>query len=333
MRRALQLAANGLTHVSPNPMVGAVIVAPSGRIIGEGWHRKFGGPHAEVNALASVSDKDVGLLQQSTMYVTLEPCSHYGKTPPCAKLLADTKLKRVVIAAGDPNPKVSGRGITILRDAGICVEQGLLSRESRMLNKTFITAHTLHRPFITLKWAVSADGFMDIDRTDDQPPALFSTPAGTLLCHMRRACNDAIAVGARTVLADKPSLTTRRIAGPSPRPVVFDRHGIALQTDLVKRNDTLHITKCSDLTKTVSELFENEGITSIMIEGGASLLKQFIEAGLWDEAFVETSPQKLENKGRISSPSTPCLPESLMQVQGNSIVRYQNRATFDMLSQ
>lgn len=160
MRRALQLAANGCGHVSPNPMVGAVVVAPDGRIIGEGWHRHYGGPHAEVNAINSIGKTDMALLPECTMYVTLEPCSHWGKTPPCAKLLVDSRVGHVVVGAGDPNPKVSGRGIAMLRQAGIDVRQGVLARESIALNKTFMTAQTLRRPFVTLKWAQSADGFM-----------------------------------------------------------------------------------------------------------------------------------------------------------------------------
>jgi len=151
MRRALQLAANGRGHVSPNPMVGAVIVASEGRIIGEGWHRHYGGPHAEVNAVNSVAENDRKLLGESTIYVTLEPCSHYGKTPPCAKLLVDIGIGRVVVGAGDPNPLVAGRGIAMIREAGIPVAEGLLAEECCELNKTFMTAHTLHRPFVTLK--------------------------------------------------------------------------------------------------------------------------------------------------------------------------------------
>ena len=167
MARALQLARAGRGHVSPNPMVGAVIVSADGRIIGEGWHRRFGQGHAEVNAVASVAEADRPLLHSATIYVTLEPCSHYGKTPPCAKLLIDCGIGRVVIASGDPNPKVSGRGVAMLREAGIEVAEGLMADEARALNRPFMTAHTLRRPFVTLKWAQSADGFMDHDRTGE----------------------------------------------------------------------------------------------------------------------------------------------------------------------
>ncbi len=161
MRRALQLAAAGRGAVAPNPMVGAVITAPDGRIIGQGWHRRFGGPHAEVNAVASVAEADRDLLRQSTIYVTLEPCSHYGKTPPCARLLAECRFARVVVGAGDPNPKVAGRGIAILKDAGIEVTEGVLADQCRSQNREFMFAHTHHRPWVTLKWAQSSNGFLD----------------------------------------------------------------------------------------------------------------------------------------------------------------------------
>ncbi|MDE6207235.1 MAG: bifunctional diaminohydroxyphosphoribosylaminopyrimidine deaminase/5-amino-6-(5-phosphoribosylamino)uracil reductase RibD, partial [Muribaculaceae bacterium] len=195
MRRALQLAAAGKGHVAPNPMVGAVIVAPDGRVIGEGWHRHYGTPHAEVNAVASVADNDRHLLPQSTIYVTLEPCSHYGKTPPCAKLLIETGFRRVVSATVDPNPLVAGRGLKMLADAGIQTEVGLLGDESRRLNKVFFTAHTHHRPFITLKWAQSADGYLATQipsRSDSEAPQ--STPE-SMLVFERQETGQVIPIG------------------------------------------------------------------------------------------------------------------------------------------
>ena len=160
MRRALQLAANGAGHLSPNPMVGAVIVGAEGRILGEGWHRKYGGPHAEVQAFLNVRPEDEPLLRDATIYVTLEPCSHYGKTPPCALLLVNKGIRRAVIGCGDPNPKVAGRGIRILREAGIEVTENVLRDECMALNKRFMTTHIKRRPWILLKWAQSADGFI-----------------------------------------------------------------------------------------------------------------------------------------------------------------------------
>ena len=330
MRRALKLAAYGLGHVSPNPMVGAVITDPSGRIIGEGWHRQYGGPHAEVNAVRSVKDTDKALLGSSTIYVTLEPCSHYGKTPPCAKLLADIGIGRVVVAAGDPNPKVSGRGIAMLRQAGIQVEEGLLAEESRELNKTFMTAQTLGRPFVTLKWARSADGFKDIKRQSGEAAARFSTTLSSQLVHWRRATHDAIAVGATTAIADNPRLDVRMIDGKSPRPIIFDRHGLAsaqqcrLLSDVTR--NVLHISTCELLEDTLKHLFEEEGISSLLVEGGAKLLSEFIATGLWDEAFEEVSPCRLGSSGRVKAPHIEASPSSIVRIDRNLVNFYSHKS-------
>lgn len=323
MHRALQLARNGRGFVSPNPMVGAVIVDPDGRIIGEGWHRRYGGPHAEVNAVASVSDADRSRLPQSTIYVTLEPCSHYGKTPPCAKLLVDCGFRRVVVGAGDPNPKVSGRGIAMLREAGIEVVEGVLAAECRLLNKRFMTAHALHRPFVTLKWAQSADGFMDVCREPGAKAARFSTALSAVTVHRRRAVHDAIAVGAATVLADSPRLDTRLVAGASPRPVVFDRSRLGVDRFLSQDSrKPIHITADMPLEQVLGGLYADENITSLLVEGGASLLHSFIESGLWDEAFVEVAPRRLGTRGRVSAPAMPCAPVSSAVCDGNTVFRY-----------
>lgn len=304
MRRALQLAANGRGHVSPNPMVGAVVVAPDGRIIGEGWHRHYGGPHAEVNAINSIGKTDMALLPECTMYVTLEPCSHWGKTPPCAKLLVDSRVGHVVVGAGDPNPKVSGRGIAMLRQAGIEVRQGVLARESIALNKTFMTAQTLRRPFVTLKWAQSADGFMASSREHKHK---FSTAANAVLVHSRRACHDAILVGACTVLSDKPALNVRHVEGRNPLPVVLDRQKLLADSDLCfPAASFVHITDDMPLQRLLEKLYSEHGITSVLVEGGASVLQQFIDAGLFDEIYVEISPQKLGDNGSTTAPLCPC---------------------------
>lgn len=324
MRRALGLAAAGRGHVSPNPMVGAVIVSPDGRIIGEGWHRRYGGPHAEVNAVRDVADCDRHLLPQSTIYVTLEPCSHYGKTPPCAKLLVDIGIGRVVVGAGDPNPKVSGRGIEMLRQAGITVETGLLADESRRLNKTFMTAQTLHRPFVTLKWAQSVDGFIDHRREAGKAAARFSTPLSSLLVHDRRSTHDAIAVGARTALLDRPRLDTRLVAGASPRRVLFDRHG------LVGDGDWLRVDSTMPLSEALHTLFADHNISSLLVEGGASLLGGFISSGLWDEAYVEVSPKMLGNEGTTPAPTFPCVPSAATPCDGNIIYTLANPITAEM---
>lgn len=236
MHRALQLAENGRGFTAPNPMVGAVIVAADGRVIGEGWHRRCGQGHAEVNAVASVKEADRPLLKDSTIYVTLEPCSHYGKTPPCAKLIIDTGIPRVVVGAGDPNPKVNGRGIAMLREAGVEVVSGVLAEESIALNKVFFTAQTKHRPFITLKWAQSEDGFMDAIREPlcpsgsdgccdqkGQQAYCFSSPLTRLSTMKLRAEHEAILTTAATVNADNPRMTLRNWSGRSPRRFILDR--------------------------------------------------------------------------------------------------------------
>lgn len=320
MRRALELAAFGRGHVSPNPMVGAVIVAPDGRIIGEGWHRKYGGPHAEVNAVDSVAGADRHLLPQSTIYVTLEPCSHYGKTPPCAKLLCDTRIAKVVVAADDPNPRVAGRGIAMLREAGIEVATGLLAHESCVLNKTFMTAHTLHRPFVTLKWAQSADGYLDHKRCEGEPAARFSTPLSSLTVHSRRAVHDAIAVGACTFVLDKPRLNTRLVAGSSPKRIVFDR------SNKVAGLSCMHITSGRPLEETLSSLYRDDNITSLMVEGGASLLKSFIDADLWDEAYIEVAAP-LGDEGAVKAPVLQMLPNETFKIDGNTIYKYTKKHT------
>lgn len=281
MRRALQLAALSPYYTHPNPMVGAVIVA-NGRIIGEGWHRRCGQGHAEVNAVASVSEADRYLLQQSTMYVTLEPCAHYGKTPPCAQLIIDKKIPQVVVGAVDPFSKVAGRGISMLREAGVEVVTGVLAEESIALNKRFFTAHTLRRPFITLKWARSADGFMDSDRNADDKPFKFSTSLGSVLVHRERALNDAIVSTLTTVETDGAQLNVRSFPGPSPRRVIVD----------VAVNPRELMTK-----------LYNQGVTSVLVESGPRFLNSMLEAEMWDSLRIETSPDMLGGCGRHPAPS------------------------------
>lgn len=325
MRRALQLARAGLGHTSPNPMVGAVIAAPGGRIIGEGWHRHFGAPHAEVNAVRSVREADLALLPQSTIYVTLEPCSHYGKTPPCAKMLCECRFRRVVIAAGDPNPKVSGRGVRMLRDAGITVDEGLMEADAMELNRRFMTSQILRRPFITLKWAQSADGFMDARRSYGEGAYRFSIPLTSQLVHWRRALHDAIAVGAGTVLADRPRLDVRLIEGQSPRPVVFDRHCLISPACLSQmRSDAIVIDSDEPLADVMHRLYADFGISSLLVEGGAGLLRSFLAAGLWDEAWVEVSHICLGHEGAVMAPAIAQLPEKTVIISHNSVNFYSH---------
>ncbi|MCH5226129.1 MAG: bifunctional diaminohydroxyphosphoribosylaminopyrimidine deaminase/5-amino-6-(5-phosphoribosylamino)uracil reductase RibD [Muribaculaceae bacterium] len=304
MRRALQLARNGEGRVSPNPMVGAVIVADN-RIIGEGFHAYYGGPHAEVNAIRSVKPQDLPLLKDSTIYVTLEPCAHHGKTPPCANLIVETGIPRVVVGAPDPNPLVAGKGVEILRKAGVEVEEGVLIDECREINKRFMKAQTSPLPHITLKWAQSSDGYMTAIDEDGHPlPVKFSSPLSSVWVHRGRANTDAILVGAGTEATDHPRLTTRLWGGNSPQKFVAGQEA--------KENLILWLNKLRE-----------RGITSLIVEGGPTLLESFISQGLYDEIRIETSPVSI-GKG-LSSPSLPkdlCLSDSF-SCRGNNVVFYK----------
>lgn len=312
MRRALELAAHGELDASPNPMVGAVIVDASGRIIGEGWHRRCGEGHAEVNAVASVADQEA--LKDSTMYVTLEPCSHYGKTPPCAELIVRTGIPRVVIGTLDPFAKVSGRGVARLREAGVEVEVGMLEKECQELNRKFMTAHRCRRPYVTLKWAQSADGFID---------GHISTPLNSMLVHKLRATHDAILVGSGTALADNPALDTRLYAGKSPVKVVLDRRGrVGNDLRMFSEGETVVMRDYSSLADAMERLYER-GITSVLVEGGATLHRSFIEDNLWDEIRIEVSPDDIHGQVRAAElPETDIIP-NIRTVDGHRIITYR----------
>ena len=307
MRRCIELAKNGLCNVAPNPMVGAVIVC-DGLIIGEGYHIRCGEAHAEVNAIRSVKDKS--LLSRSTIYVSLEPCSHYGKTPPCADLIIEKQIPRIVIGCQDPFSQVAGRGIQKLRDAGREVTVGVLEKECRHLIRRFITFNTLHRPFITLKWAESADHFIDVERTDGNPVVL-SSPLTSMLVHKKRAETDAIMVGRRTALLDNPSLTVRHWTGHSPVRVVLDRtlklpvgsHLLdgtvrtvvftAVEAESRPNVEYVRVDFGQEVLPQVLQYLYVQKLNSLMVEGGAELLESFLDAGLWDEVWVETAPVAL----------------------------------------
>ena len=287
MQRCIQLAKCGAVGAPPNPMVGAVIVH-EGKIIGEGYHRRCGGPHAEVNAIRSVRDES--LLKDSTIYVSLEPCSHYGKTPPCADLIIEKQIPRVVVGCLDPFAKVNGQGIRKLRDAGIEVEVGVLEKECLELNRRFITFHQLHRPFVTLKWAQSEDGFMDAERDESEEPVQFSTTFTQTLVHQLRAMHQAIMVGTKTVLTDNPTLTTRLWEGPNPLRVTIDRYGVLPESVHLKDGKVpTVIYDTGNLREILSDLYKR-GVQSLMVEGGGRLLQHFLDEGLWDEARVEIAP-------------------------------------------
>ena len=262
MHRCLQLARCGRQNARPNPMVGAVIVVKE-RIIGEGYHVRCGEGHAEVNAFASVRQEDETLLSESTVYVSLEPCAHYGKTPPCADLIVSKGVRRVVVGCVDEFAAVQGRGIQKLRDAGITVTVGVLEDECRELNRRFFVFHRQQRPYIILKWAQTANGFID----DGGRPLVISTPFTKMLSHKLRAEEDAILVGRVTDEREHPQLTVREWVGENPRRLVVDRHHPL-------RLESLHA----------------HNVQSLIVEGGCKTLQWFLERNLWDEVRVETAP-------------------------------------------
>ena len=301
MQRGLDLALNGRGYVSPNPLVGCVIVL-DGKIIGEGYHQKYGETHAEVNAVNSVADKS--LLSKSTVYVTLEPCSHFGKTPPCADLLIKHKVRKVVIANVDSNPLVGGKGIEKLKNAGIEVETGVLEKEGRELNKRFFTFIEKKRPYIILKWAQTADGF--IARMNFESKWI-STPLSRQLVHRWRAEESAILVGKNTALHDDPQLNVRSWSGPDPVRIVIDPKlslpaGLKVfdgqQRTIIYNTEKSETASNVEFVKVDANNFLNEiladmhkkGLQSVIIEGGSSTLSQFIQKNLWDEARIFTSP-------------------------------------------
>lgn len=306
MKRALELAGLGRGHVSPNPLVGCVVVHDD-VIIGEGWHKKYGEAHAEVDAIESVQDKS--LLRDSVVYVNLEPCSHTGKTPPCADLLIEHQVKKVVVGNLDLNPLVAGNGIKKLRAAGVEVVTGILEKEGHELNKRFFTFMEKQRPYIILKWAETADGFIARENHDSK---WISNEYSRQLVHKWRGEEDAIMVGSKTVSHDNPELNVRDWSGRNPVRVVLDR--------FLRLSDTLHVfdqsqpTLCYNVLKheerknlslirieehdfiqhVVQDLYKRK-IQSIMVEGGATILQYFIDAELWDEAKVFVSDKGFGN--------------------------------------
>ena len=305
MRRCLQLARNGIHSARPNPMVGCVIVADDPqaadgreRIIGEGYHIRCGEGHAEVNAFASVRPSDEHLLPLATVYVSLEPCSHFGKTPPCADLIVSKGVKRVVVGTVDPFAKVQGRGIEKLRQAGIELTVGVLEAECRELNKRFFTFHQQHRPYIILKWAQTANGYLD----DNFHPLAISTPFTQMLSHRLRADEDAIVVGRITDEREHPALTVRHWSGQDPRRFV--------------------LSKDYSIEQLISDCCE-QNIQSLIVEGGAKTHESFIDADLWDEIRVETAPITVK-RGTEACPLPPNITVKKREVYDqNVIITYQ----------
>ena len=286
MRRCLQLAANGIQGARPNPMVGAVIVA-NDRIIGEGYHVRCGEGHAEVNAFASVSPEDEALLKDATIYVSLEPCAHYGKTPPCAELIIKKGVRRVVVGCIDPFAKVQGRGIQMIREAGIEVTVGVLEKECQWLNRRFFTYHAKHRPYIILKWAQTADGFI-----------------GQMLSHQLRAEEDAILIGHTTDAREHPQLTVRHWYGPNPKRMV--------------------LTHDRPLLQVIDDLYQ-QGIQSLIVEGGRKTHESFLEAGLWDEIRVESASFVVGDGTPAPQLPAEVILLSKKEIGGNTITSYRSR--------
>ena len=304
MQRALDLAERGKGTVRPNPLVGCVLVH-EGKIIGEGYHEQYGGPHAEVNAIASVTDPK--LLAAATAYVSLEPCSHWGKTPPCANLLVEKGIKSVVVATLDPNPLVAGKGVRLLEEAGISVQVGLLEQEAKWQNRRFFCQQEKHRPYLILKWAQTQDGFIARENFDSK---WISSSQSRQLVHQWRAEEQAILVGKNTALHDNPRLNVRDWTGSDPIRVVLDSK-LELPADLHLFDQQIP-TLCYNLLKSekltnlewvqlpqlslealLADLHARQ-IQSVLIEGGSQTIHQFLAADLWDEARVFTAPIQFE---------------------------------------
>ncbi|RYZ24191.1 MAG: bifunctional diaminohydroxyphosphoribosylaminopyrimidine deaminase/5-amino-6-(5-phosphoribosylamino)uracil reductase RibD [Chitinophagaceae bacterium] len=342
MHRCLQLARLGAGSVAPNPMVGAVLVH-EGRIIGEGFHRRYGGPHAEVHCIASVSEGDRHLIPESTLYVSLEPCAHFGKTPPCADLIVRERIPKVVVGCRDPFPSVNGKGIDKLHAAGIEVLCNVLEAECRELNRFFFTAHTRHRPWITLKWAQSADGF--IAGANGRPVAI-SNAASARYVHRLRALHGAILVGTNTAFFDNPQLNTRHWPGSNPLRVVLDRQlrlpaSLHLfngeQTTLVlnelrtEQHHNLEYVRVDgmggpQLFKRLGSILYSRGVHSLLVEGGAQLLQNFIDAGFWDEQLLITAPGLRLGKGIPAPLRSGGVLEGSDNLAGDRLDRYRNPA-------
>jgi diaminohydroxyphosphoribosylaminopyrimidine deaminase/5-amino-6-(5-phosphoribosylamino)uracil reductase len=333
MSRALELAELGKGAVSPNPMVGCVIVLQD-KIIGEGYHQLYGGPHAEVNAINSV--KTPADLSLSTAYVTLEPCAHWGKTPPCAHLLVEKGIRKVVIAALDSNPLVAGKGVDILQKAGIEVVTGILESRARIQNKRFFTQQEKQRPYVILKWAQSQDGFL---AKEDYSSKWISNTQSRQLVHKWRAEEDAILVGKNTALHDNPSLTVRDWTGKNPIRIVldpllklpndlhlYDRQVPTLcfntvKAGLVQNLEWVKISTQFEVSEILAELNQRK-IQSLIVEGGAFVINQFIKENLWDEARVFTGPVNFESG--ILAPILPAKPQETISIQEDLLYIYHN---------
>ncbi len=338
IKRCIELAQNGLGSTYPNPMVGSVIVH-EGKIIGEGWHRKAGEAHAEVNAINSVQDEK--LLKNSTIYVSLEPCSHFGKTPPCSDLIVAKGIRRVVIGTMDPFAKVAGRGIKKLMDAGCEVKVGILEEDCLELNKRFFTFHKKKRPYIILKWAQTGDGFIAPETRTEKRPVWITNKYSGQMVHKWRSEEAAILVGTNTVLEDNPSLNVRKWTGENPVRIVIDKELkiskdfsvldgkqktiVLCGKDQTSDNKNLVFQKI-DFSENIAEaicgiLYQNE-LQSVIIEGGRNTLQQFIDSNIWDEARVFTGSTYFERG--IKAPEFFKKPDQEKTIERDQLKIYRN---------
>jgi diaminohydroxyphosphoribosylaminopyrimidine deaminase/5-amino-6-(5-phosphoribosylamino)uracil reductase len=328
MRRCLELAQRGQGHVSPNPMVGSVIVY-EGKIVAEGWHQQYGGPHAEPNALAALP---AGIpLKECTLYVNLEPCSHHGKTPPCAGLLVEKGIGKVVTGSGDPNPLVNGRGIQLLKDAGIAVETGVLQDACDELNRRFMVFHREKRPFIILKWACTADGFM---APENRERIQISGEEARVMLHRWRGEEDAVLIGANTAIMDNPLLDTRLYPGKNPLRVVLDPNlrasqlqgdlpTLVLNSLLDKKEgncEWLKLPQGYAVADFLEKLYQKQ-IASVLVEGGPETLKRFMESGFADEIRIIRSKNVRIQKG-IEAPKMNRVPKKTEETETDMIEFY-----------
>lgn len=352
MWRCLQLANNGLGSTYPNPLVGCVIVC-GGKIIGEGWHRKAGEPHAEVMAIASVKDKS--LLEKSELYVNLEPCSHFGKTPPCADLIVRHKIPKVFIGNVDWNEQVKGRGVNRLRESGCEVVAGILELACRSLNKRFFTFHEKSRPYIMLKWAQSSDGYLypDMDDNKTAKPIWISNEFSRQLVHKWRAEEEAILVGSKTVIKDDPGLTVRDFRGNSMLRLVIDKEGESfgprklfkdaertwtfvdratkesIDSSTWQETTLIELDFDREVVLQIIEHLWKEGVQSLIVEGGAITLQAFIDSGMWDEARVFEGASIFA--GGIAAPQIKLPATRVENVRDDRLVIYKNPDEYEFL--
>lgn len=314
MRRCLDLAALGLGMVQPNPLVGAVLVAEN-RIIGEGWHQKFGSAHAEINAINAVTEPQ--LLTSATLYVNLEPCAHFGKTPPCADAIIKQRIPHVVIGCTDPFAKVNGNGIRKLQSAGIQVVTDVLKDDCTDLNRRFFTFHQKKRPYIILKWAQTKDGYINPKNDENPTPKYWiSNHELRILTHKWRSEEDALLVGYNTYKNDAPQLNNRFFAGKSPRPIILEKEQIWIEEKSYK------LLKINDLEEVLSLLYEQQ-IQSVIVEGGRKTLDRFLAANVWDEARILVG-DAVWGSG-TPAPTLHNKPENVVNVNGNLLMTFRNR--------